>query len=133
MKERTVYLKIMQDGSVAAFGDEDGVVRAGGFDMDITQEEWNACGNVARAVDGKIVLGYTSEEKRVQNERKIRMERAFRLQPCDMMNPMRWNAMTEEQRQAWTDYRQALLDITDKPGFPWNGKVEYAPWPKIPE
>lgn len=34
---------------------------------------------------------------------------------------------TNEQRQAWTTYRQALRDITNQPGFPTN--VE---WPTRP-
>ena len=55
------------------------------------------------------------------------------LTACDKVSPMRWNAMTEAQRQAWTDYRQALLDIPQRPGFPWGGDVEKAPWPVKPE
>lgn len=33
-------------------------------------------------------------------------------------NPLRWAEMTDAQRQAWTDYRRALLDVPEQPGFP---------------
>lgn len=36
----------------------------------------------------------------------------------DRISPMWWSSMTPEQQQAWTDYRQALLDITEQPNYP---------------
>ena len=43
---------------------------------------------------------------------RIRARRAglFRAQ-IDSLNPLRWEAMTEGQKQAWRAYRQALRDI----------------------
>lgn len=35
--------------------------------------------------------------------------------------------LSADQVTAWTDYRQALRDVTDQPGFPWE--VE---WPVAP-
>lgn len=38
-------------------------------------------------------------------------------------NPLRWADLTEAQRQAWTNYRRALLDITTTyptPSYVWN-------------
>lgn len=43
-------------------------------------------------------------------------------------NPLRWADMTDAQRQAWADYRRALLDVPDQAGFP----LEIV-WPAIPE
>lgn len=43
-------------------------------------------------------------------------------------NALRWAAMSDAERQAWSDYRQALLDITDQSGFPHN-----VTWPTKPE
>lgn len=43
-------------------------------------------------------------------------------------NALRWAAMTDAQRQAWADYRQALLDIPQQAGFPHN-----VTWPSKPE
>jgi hypothetical protein len=36
--------------------------------------------------------------------------------------------MTQEQQQAWIDYRQALLDVPEQPGFPIN-----VVWPSKPQ
>lgn len=36
----------------------------------------------------------------------------------DEINAVRWASMTEAEQQAWTNYRQALLDIPEQPGFP---------------
>lgn len=60
-------------------------------------------------------------------------------------NPLRWNDMTEAQQQAWTDYRRALLDMSNDPAFPWYNTVvttdpkfgsdvdvSKAPWPTAP-
>lgn len=42
-------------------------------------------------------------------------------------NPLRWAEMTDAQRQAWSDYRRALLDIPEQAGFP----LEIS-WPVAP-
>jgi Phage tail assembly chaperone protein len=36
----------------------------------------------------------------------------------DRISPMWWSSMTPEEQQAWADYRQALLDITEQPNYP---------------
>jgi hypothetical protein len=42
----------------------------------------------------------------------VRMERDRLLAESDVMVlPDRWNAMTQEQQQAWAEYRQALRDL----------------------
>jgi len=46
----------------------------------------------------------------------------------DSLNLIRWELLTEEQKQAWIDYRQALLDVPQQEGFPT--KIN---WPEIPE
>ena len=43
-------------------------------------------------------------------------------------NALRWASLTADQQQAWADYRQALLDITQQAGFPHN-----VTWPSKPE
>jgi hypothetical protein len=35
-------------------------------------------------------------------------------------NALRWAALSDAERQAWADYRQALLDIPQQEGFPHN-------------
>lgn len=36
----------------------------------------------------------------------------------DRISPIWYNAMTNEQREAWAQYRQDLLDITQQPNYP---------------
>lgn len=36
----------------------------------------------------------------------------------DRISPMWWSSMEQEEQQSWTDYRQALLDITSQPNYP---------------
>jgi hypothetical protein len=43
-------------------------------------------------------------------------------------NALRWAGLSDEQRQAWADYRQALLDVPQQSGFPHN-----VTWPSKPE
>ena len=74
----------------------------------------------------------TQEEFEILSlENAIRTERARRdslLQTTiDAMNPMRWESMTDGQKQAWRAYRQALLDVPQQEGFPTN-----IVWPEAP-
>lgn len=134
-----IYLKIV-GSQVFAYGDEESLksaeeeYRTGRlYDKIVSDVVWEKNDAVARIVDGEIILGYPDDFLYERNAEIIRNERYLRLRQCDKISPMRWNAMTEAQRQAWTDYRQALLDIPQQPGFPWNGNVGFAPWPKQPE
>ncbi len=45
----------------------------------------------------------------------------------DSVNPMRWEALTDTQKDAWRAYRQALLDVPQQEGFPMN-----IVWPEAP-
>ncbi len=45
----------------------------------------------------------------------------------DPINAVRWAAMTEPERAAWTAYRQALLDVPEQAGFP-----SAVVWPEVP-
>ena len=60
------------------------------------------------------------------NKRNIRNVELKRH--VDTLNPIRWNAMTQEQQQAWIDYRQALLDVPEQSGWP-----TVITWPVKPE
>ena len=51
------------------------------------------------------------------------------LQDTDVeVIPDRWARMTPERQQAWSDYRQALRDISLQSGFP-----QEIVWPQKPE
>jgi hypothetical protein len=61
----------------------------------------------------------------------VREERDFLLEfYVDRMagNTLRWNALTDEQRAAWTQYRTDLLNISNQAGFPHD-----VTWPTKPE
>lgn len=47
------------------------------------------------------------------------------------MSPMRWNTLSDVDKQKWNDYRQALLDVPQQEGFPWGGDINKVPWPKL--
>lgn len=104
----------------------------------------------ARAVKGEfglissfnVVVPTVDEVKnQVRQERNRKLE--AEVDPV-VSNPLRWNDLTLEQQQSYTDYRKALLDITDNPAFPWYDKVviendfgftvdvSKATWPVIP-
>jgi len=73
----------------------------------------------------------TSEEIITQQAAAVRFQRDMLLKmhvdPI-VSNNLRWTDMTDAQRTEWTDYRTALLDITDQSGFPQN-----VTWPTVPE
>ena len=59
---------------------------------------------------------------------KARARRDYLLkETVDSVNPMRWEAMSDEQKDAWRAYRQALLDVPQQEGFPNN-----IVWPEAP-
>lgn len=59
-----------------------------------------------------------------------RNKRDWELGQMDGMlaNPLRWAAMSQEQKDAWAVYRQALLDVPQQAGFP-----QTIDWPQAPQ
>jgi hypothetical protein len=73
----------------------------------------------------------TQEELDAMAAGQVRAERAYRLATeVDPIagNALRWAGLSDEQRQAWAGYRQALLDVPQQSGFPHN-----VTWPSNPE
>jgi hypothetical protein len=81
-------------------------------------------------VQGSDVVEDSNQKLKVQAD-FIRFERNERLllevDPV-VTNPLRWSSLSEAKRQAWADYRQALLDISLQSGFPVD-----VIWPIKPE
>lgn len=134
-----IYLKINGD-KVNAYGDMASLQSAEIeqktgrlFDYSITPEEWAAANCTARIENGKLVLGLPEDVLRAKQEEAIRNERYLRLRKCDKMSPMHWNALTDAQKQEWTDYRIALLNVPQQEGFPWGGDIDKVPWPVEPD
>ena len=69
--------------------------------------------------------------EKIETERITRDARARRdtllKEVVDSVNPMRWEALTDIQKDAWRAYRQALLDVPQQEGFPTN-----IVWPEAP-
>ncbi|NBK24733.1 MAG: hypothetical protein EOM68_22245, partial [Spirochaetia bacterium] len=59
--------------------------------------------------------------EKIETERITREARAKRdnllKETVDSVNPMRWEALSELQKDAWRAYRQALLDVPQQEGF----------------
>lgn len=66
-------------------------------------------------------------QNRWTNDQKVRNIRNFRLKQSDKYSYPDY-PLTEEQRVAWSNYRQQLRDITSQPGFP-----DSVVWPLKPE
>lgn len=72
----------------------------------------------------------TQEEIDAEKAKQIRGERNFLLsEHVDpiVSNPLRWADMTEGSQNAWTQYRQDLLNISSQSGFPHT-----VVWPTMP-
>lgn len=67
-------------------------------------------------------------QKNASLANEIRYRRSLLLQDTvDKLNPLRWETFTEENKHQWREYRQALLDIPEQPGFP-----KEVVWPEQP-
>lgn len=64
-----------------------------------------------------------------QVEREVRRERDARLAELDKIvsNPLRWDSYTTEKQNELSEYRQALLDVPQQGGLPYEVK-----WPEHP-
>lgn len=85
----------------------------------------------------EIFVSFTDEEKAQRHALLLEKEpvalRKFRDKllrddvDAVVSNPIRWASMTDDKKQEWVDYRQALLDLPNQDGFPLN-----VIWPESP-
>lgn len=113
------------NGGVLFFADADEAKRHCGLenpDMTVTDEEFEAAGGIARVIDGKIFLGLTKAEKLEQAQKEVRekRDRILSEKVDKMQGVLRWADLTDAQREAWTAYRKALLDIPQQKVFKTN-------------
>ncbi len=95
--------------------------------------EGEACieGDYVSIVGCTVRDGALVEAERTQDDdmRELRDRRNKLLRAhVDAMNPVRWETMDETQRQAWREYRQALLDLPETTTDP-----RHPVWPARPE
>ena len=97
----------------------------GEFLGEITEREWEQCEQIARMIDGKLFLGKTQTEKDEEQAREVRAKRDRLIAQEDW----RYARYNSEVRQGLTPsddivaldtYIQALRDIPEQSGFPWD-------------
>lgn len=71
----------------------------------------------------------TQEEKDEEAANSMRRQRDVLLSQMDLIlsNPLRWNEMTEDQKNMWSQYRTDLLNVPQQVGFPHDIN-----WPTSP-
>lgn len=81
---------------------------------------------------GEFIFNYDTEQWIFDNESAITKAKYQRDQLLqngpDRVNPMWWASMSTADQMAVTEYRQALLDITQQPGYPME-----ITWPDLPD
>ena len=126
-----IYL-IKKNGMVIAHTDLAAMEALDGVstpDRTVTEAEWESAGGLARLIDGEIVLGKTDAEKRSEKEAEVKAKRdRILLETVDRLNGPWWEAMTEGEKDAWREYRQALLDVPEQEGYPFA-----VAWPEKPQ
>lgn len=97
----------------------------GEFLAELTEREWEQYDQIARMIDGELFLGKTQTEKDDEQAREVRSKRD-RLIALEDWRYARYNS---EVRQGLTPsddiealdaYIQALRDIPEQEGFPWD-------------
>ena len=73
-----------------------------------------------------IAKPYEITSEMLEKQARVKRDRLLK-EVVDTINPMRWEAMTELQKDAWRVYRQALLDVPQQDGFPTS-----ITWPTQP-
>lgn len=78
-----------------------------------------------------VYVAPTQDELNAEAAKNVRSQRNFLLQAeVDLIagNSLRWAALTDAQRAAWTQYRTDLLNVPQQSGFPAS-----VTWPTKPE
>lgn len=83
----------------------------------------------AAAAEAARLAEYNSEPARA---RRLRAERDARLSASDYLL-MPDYPLNDAARAVVTAYRQALRDLPQQPGAPWDGGGAATPWPALPD
>lgn len=86
--------------------------------------------NSTEMTEDEIELHRNPPKTKEQIESEARALRDSKLSDLDkvVMNPLRWNRLTDEQKNSIDIYYQSLLDIPQQKGFPEN-----IGWPYMPD
>lgn len=82
--------------------------------------------------DEIIAVPLSEDERqaiREEHKRSAQLQAKLKLdEVASSVSPLMWDAMSEAQRDVWRAYRQALMDVPQQPGFPYDIQ-----WPTKPE
>lgn len=119
------YAFFNDDGSVRSAHNDQTIDEVPSGAVSLSEEQWeNRCN--LRLVDGELFV-VESQVSREDMEAHVRRERSRLLaKNVDCVNPIRWESMNATEKQALRDYRQALLDIPEQSGFPFE-----VVWPEL--
>lgn len=148
-------LRNKQTGAVVTDGEFRAAFPSTGFPIHITEQTYNEFGydvvlegpqaqptryqvgfaDGVQQIDGKWFTKYSvadmdDEAKAAKDEeqaKNVRTQRTEKLRDCDWTQ-LDDTPMSNTQKADWAEYRQALRDVPDQAGFPWE--VE---WPVQPE
>jgi hypothetical protein len=128
--EGTVLQKVIGNSVVAKTRFDfvkEGVAQLGALEyLDEESQTIKSAETIEEMLELGLVTQEIATEKKAQEVRKQR-DRLLGIMDAVVINPLRWNTLTESQRQELAIYRQALLDVPQQPGFPWS-----AEWPESP-
>lgn len=89
---------------------------------------------VAPQHDGQIGWTWTENgwynpdiNSNIEKQERDRRDKYLQIH-VDIMNAVRWESLTQQQKDDMIAYRQALLDVPQQVGFPTN-----ITWPTLPE
>ena len=71
--------------------------------------------------------GWDITSRPLEEVERERRDKYLRLH-VDIINAVRWNSLTQQQKDDLTVYRQALLDVPQQSGFPTE-----IDWPILPQ
>lgn len=68
------------------------------------------------------IKAYSGPSEEALKALEVRKERDSLLTQMDRVvsNPLRWEGLTQNEKDAYATYRQALLDVPQQEGFPFN-------------
>jgi hypothetical protein len=90
------------------------------FDVQELHQQMKASGAVEAMTQAEIDAEVAADARAIRDSKL-----AEEVDPI-ASNALRWAALTADEQQALADYRQALLDVPQQPGFPGN-----ITWPEL--
>lgn len=91
--------------------------------------------NTVVSEDGRNVIFNRPSDDELKNEKSITLTlfRDVLLRKCDSyLSTTKWENMNSYQKKKWSEYRRALVEYTEREGFPWVDQNE-PPFPEKPE